>query len=101
MALFTNQKEVNRAIKAAVDQYKRWEETMRYEYTVTKEGGEAEIMKEMGWKKLIKKLLLKYPKFSGWCSYMNKKGHHITRSFRNGRENTYGDNQYDYTKKEV
>jgi len=29
---------------------------MRYEYTVTKEGGEAEIMKEMGWKKLFKKL---------------------------------------------
>ena len=29
---------------------------MRYEYTVTKEGGEAEIMKEMSWKKLFKKL---------------------------------------------
>jgi len=56
VALFTNQKEVNRAIKAAVDQYKRWEETMRYEYTVTKEGGEAEIMKEMSWKKLFKKI---------------------------------------------
>ena len=26
-----------------------------YEYTVTKEGGEAEIMKAMGWKKLVKK----------------------------------------------
>ena len=86
MSLFTNQKEVNRAIKAAVDQYKRWEETMRYEYTVTKEGGEAEIMKEMGWKKLFKKLLLKYPKFSGSCTYINKKGHVQTRSFNQGRE---------------
>ena len=86
MALFTNQKEVNRAIKAAVDQYKRWEETMRYEYIVTKEGGEAEIMKEMSWKKLFKKLLLKYPKFSGWCTYMNKKGHVQTRSFNQGKE---------------
>ena len=86
MALFTNQKEVKRAIKAAVDQYDRWEETMRYEYTVTKEGGEAEIMKEMSWKKLFKKLLLKYPKFSGWCTYLNKKGHVQTRSFNQGKE---------------
>ena len=29
---------------------------MRYEYTITKEGGEAEIMKAMSWKKLFKKL---------------------------------------------
>jgi len=86
VALFTNQKEVNRAIKAAVDQYNRWEETMRYEYTVTKEGGEAEIMKEMSWKKLFKKLLLKYPTFSGWCTYINKKGHVQTRSFNQGKE---------------
>jgi len=59
---------------------------MRYEYTVTKEGSEAEIMKEMGWKKLFKKLLLKYPKFSGCCTYINKKGHVQTRSFNQGRE---------------
>ena len=64
---------------------------MRYEYTITQEGGEAEIMEDMSWKKLFKKLLMKYPKFSGWCSYMNKKGHHQMRSFRNGRENTYGE----------
>ena len=89
MALFTNQKEVNQAIKAAVDQYNTWEETMRYEYTVTKEGGEAEIMKEMSWKKLFKKLLLKYPKFSGLCTYMNKKGHLQQRSFKNGKEYKY------------
>ena len=86
MALFTNQKEVDRAIKAAVDQYKEWEKTMRYEYTVTKEGGEAEIMKEMSWKKLFKKLLLKYPKFSGSCTYLNKKGNLQERSFRNGKK---------------
>ena len=86
MALFTNQKEVNRAIKAAVDQYNTREKTMRYEYTVTKEGGEAEIMKEMSWKKLFKKLLLKYPKFSGWCTYINKKGHVQVRNFNEGRE---------------
>ena len=51
---------------------------MRYEYTVTKEGGEAELMKEMSWKKLFKKLLVKYPKFSGWCTYINKKGQYTS-----------------------
>ena len=59
---------------------------MRYEYTITKEGGETEIMNAMSWKKLFKKLLMKYPKFDGWCSYMNKKGHFQKRSFIKGKE---------------
>ena len=41
---------------------------MRYKYTITKEGGETEEMEAMSWKKLFKKLLLKYPKFTGWCT---------------------------------
>ena len=64
---------------------------MRYKYTITKEGGETEEMEAMSWKKLFKKLLLKYSNFSGWVSYINKKGHLQERSFRNGRENTYGE----------
>ena len=60
--------------------------SIRYEYTITKEGGEAEIMKAMSWKKLIKSLLLKYEKFSGWCTYINKKGHVQVRNFNNGKE---------------
>ena len=59
---------------------------MRYEYTVTKDSGEAEIIKAMSWKKLFKSLLLKYPKFSGWCTYINKKGHVQVRAFREGKE---------------
>ena len=59
---------------------------MRYEYTITKEGGEAEMMQAMSWKKLFKSLLLKYDKFSGWVTYFNKKGHMQIRSFINGRE---------------
>ena len=59
---------------------------MRYEYTITQEGGEAEIIKEMSWKKLFKKLLMKYPKFSGWCTYINKTGHIQVRNFNKGRE---------------
>ena len=61
-------------------------EKMRYEYTITKEGGEAEIMKAMSWKKLFKSLLLKYPEFSGWCTYINKKGHVQVRNFLKGKE---------------
>ncbi len=58
---------------------------MRYEYTITKEGGEAELMKEMSWKKLLKKVLLKYPKFSGWCTYINKKGHIQVKALSDGK----------------
>ena len=61
---------------------------MRYEYTVTKEteeNGEPEIMHAMSWKKLFKKLLMKYPKFSGWCTYINKKGHAQVKGFKNGK----------------
>ena len=58
---------------------------MRYEYTITKEGGEAEMMKAMSWKKLFKSLLLKYPEFSGWCTYINKKGHVQVKNFINGK----------------
>ena len=59
---------------------------MRYKYTITKEGGETEEIEEMGWKKLFKKLLVKYPKFSGECSYFNKHGNQQVRVFINGRE---------------
>jgi len=58
---------------------------MRYEYTITKEGGEAEMMKAMSWKKLVKSLLIKYPEFSGWCTYINKKGHVQVKNFINGK----------------
>ena len=58
---------------------------MRYKYTITKEGGEAEEMEEMSWKKLLKKVLLKYPKFSGWCTYINKKGHVQVKALSDGK----------------
>ena len=58
---------------------------MRYEYTVTKEGGEAEIMQAMSWKKMLKSLLLKTPKFSGKISYINKKGNALTKVISSGK----------------
>jgi len=58
---------------------------MRYEYTVTKEGGETELMKAMSWKKLLKSVLLKYPKFSGWCTYINKKGSTQVKALSDGK----------------
>ena len=58
---------------------------MRYEYTITKDNGEVELMKAMSWKKMIKSLLLKYPKFTGYCTYINKKGNIQVKTFNNGR----------------
>ena len=59
---------------------------MRYEYTVTKEGGEAELIKAMSWKKAIKTVLHIDSKFSGWITYFNKKGHLQVKVFNDGKE---------------
>ena len=58
---------------------------MRYKYTITQEGGEAEEMEAMSYKKMLKSLLIKYPKFNGWASYFNKKGHQQVKAFQNGK----------------
>ena len=58
---------------------------MRYEYTVTKESGEVELMKAMSWKKMLKSLSLKTPKFSGKIAYINKKGNALTKVMSNGK----------------
>ena len=59
---------------------------MRYEYTVTKDSGEAELIKAMSWKKAIKKVLMLNAKFSGWITYINKKGNVQTKVLNNGKE---------------
>ena len=48
-------------------------ETMRYKYTITDETGKAEEVEAMSWKKMLKNLLVRNPKFSGWITYINKK----------------------------
>ena len=58
---------------------------MRYEYTVTKDSGEAELIKAMSWKKAVKKVLMLNSKFSGWITYINKKGNVQTKIFNNGK----------------
>ena len=58
---------------------------MRYKYTITQEGGEVEEMEAMSYKKMLKSLLIKHPKFSGWASYFNKKGHQQVKAFKNGK----------------
>ena len=58
---------------------------MKFEYTITKEGGEVEMMHAMSWKKLFKSLLLKYPTFSGWCTYINKKDHIQVKALSDGK----------------
>ena len=69
---------------------------MRYKYTITEAGKEPQEVKAMSYKKMLKSLLLRTPKFTGEIVYINKKDRKITKSFRNGRDNTYGDNQYDF-----
>ena len=61
---------------------------MRYEYTITDHGtGTEETIKAMSWKKMLKSLLLKNPKFTGKVSYINKKGHKLIRFICNGKYN--------------
>ena len=59
---------------------------MRYEYTVTKDNGESELIKAMSWKKAIKKVLMLNAKFNGWITYTNKKGNPQTKVLNNGKE---------------
>jgi len=59
---------------------------MRYEYTVTKDNGESELIKAMGWKKALKKVLMINPKFSGWITYINKKGNTQTKVLEQGKK---------------
>ncbi len=58
---------------------------MRYTYTVTNSEGKAETVQAMSWKKMLKSLLLKTPKFSGWITYINKKGNAQTKALNNGK----------------
>ena len=39
----------------------------------------------MSWKKMFKSLLLKTPKFTGWITYLNKKGNALTKVINNGK----------------
>ena len=41
---------------------------MRYEYTITQEGGETEVMKAMSWKKVLGKADFKENDLATWTS---------------------------------
>ena len=58
---------------------------MRYEYTITDHEEKKEVVKAMSWKKMFKSLLLKSPKFTGWITYINKKGNTLTKIIDNGK----------------
>jgi hypothetical protein len=63
---------------------------MRYTYTITyaenkTPGLGGEVMHAMSWKKMLKSLLLKHPKFSGWCTYFNKHGHLQVKALNDGK----------------
>ena len=59
---------------------------MRYEYTITdQETEKADVVRAMSYKKMLKSLLLKTPKFTGWITYINKKGNVQTKVLTNGK----------------
>ena len=59
---------------------------MRYTYTITEHQTEKEeIVKAMSWKKMLKSLLLKTPKFTGKIAYINKKKHKLIKFIKDGR----------------
>ena len=59
---------------------------MRYEYTITDHGtGKEEVVRAMGWKIMLKSLLLKTPKFTGKIAYINKKKHKLIKFIRDGK----------------
>ena len=58
---------------------------MRYEYTITDHEGKEEVVKAMSWKKMFKSLLVRNPKFSGWVTYINKKGNPQTKVINEGK----------------
>ena len=59
---------------------------MRYTYIITDHGtGTEETIKAMSWKKMVKSLLLKTPKFTGKIAYVNKKEHKLIKFIRDGR----------------
>ena len=55
---------------------------MKYTFTITDEEGKTSEIKEMSWKKLLKRLAGK----TCWVSYTNKKGNPQTKIVENGRE---------------
>ena len=56
--------------------------SLKYTFTITDKDGKASEMKEMSWKKLLKRLTGK----TCWVSYINKKGNSQTKVVENGRE---------------
>ncbi len=58
---------------------------MRYTYTITDNKGQAETVQAMSWKKMLKSLLLKNDKFSGWVSYLNKKKRPTVKILEKGK----------------
>ena len=52
---------------------------MRYMYKIRPMDKEQEIIEAMSYKKMLKKLVLKFPKTKIMCAYVNKKGKDIKK----------------------
>ena len=59
---------------------------MKYKFTVTEEGKEAEEKESMSFKKILKSLVSTNPKWTGFLHYTNKKGRPVTHDILNGKK---------------
>jgi hypothetical protein len=58
---------------------------------MTDQAGKEEKVNAMSWKKMLKSLLVRNPKFNGSITYSNKKGNAQVRIFREGRRQENGE----------
>ena len=58
---------------------------MKYKFLVT-EDGKKEEKESMSFKKLLKSLVTRNPKWTGFISYENKKGRFVTHSILHGKK---------------
>ena len=60
-------------------------EKMKYTFKVTEDGKPEEEKEAMSFKKLLKSLVIPNPKWTGFMSYVNKKGRYVVHSIKNGK----------------
>jgi len=59
---------------------------MKYKFKVTEDGKPEEEKEAMSFKKLLKSLVTRNPKWTGFISYENKKGRFVTHSILHGKK---------------
>ena len=59
---------------------------MKYKFTITEEGKEPEEKESMTFKKLLKSIVNRNPKWTGSLNYNNKTGREVTHNILRGKK---------------